>query len=272
MRRLRASIVTYNTDVAELRRCIGSLHAAGVTQIGVIDNSPDATLRQTCGELAVSYHHSDRNLGYGAAHNIELRRSLQTDGVDYHLVINSDVEFGPEVISKILAHMDADQSIGQLIPRTVYPDGSEQAVVRMLPTPADLLLRRFLPDGLMRKRRGRYLLEFRDMTKEVNVPYHQGSFMFLRTEALRRVGLFDERFFMYPEDIDLTRRIHEEYQTVYWPGVTIVHAHRAASYKSAKMMWIHMVNMMRYFNKWGWFFDPGRRRLNRSLLRRLGYN
>ncbi len=267
--RVRASIVTYRTDREELRMCVGSLHAAGVTDVAIVDNSPDDSLRTFCAELGTEYVYPGRNLGYGAAHNIELRRSLSRPEVDYHLVINSDVHFTPEVISRIVSHMDANKDIGQLIPRTVYPDGREQEVVRMLPTPVDLIFRRFLPSRLTEKRNRRYLLAFRDHTKEINVPYHQGSFMFLRTDALRRTGLFDERFFMYPEDIDLTRRIHRHYRTVFWPGATIVHAHRAASYRSLRMLRIHMVNMIRYFNKWGWIFDAERRQLNRRLLQML---
>lgn len=90
--------------------------------------------------------------------------------------------------------------------------------------------------------------------------------MFLRVKALERVGLFDERFFMYPEDIDLTRRIHRHFTTLYFPQATVVHAHRAASYKSLKMLWIHMANMVRYFNKWGWIYDAERSKANRQLF------
>lgn len=269
--RVRASIVTYRTERAELRRCVESLHAAGVSSVAVVDNSPDESLKDFCLEkLRVGYTHSERNLGYGAAHNIELRRSLDRPEVDYHLVINSDVYFAPDVIRLIVGRMDSDSAIGQLIPRTLYPDGREQAVVRLLPAPADLIFRRFLPARLAVRRNRRFLLEFWNHASEADVPYHQGSFMFLRTEALRRCGLFDERFFMYPEDIDLTRRIHRCFRTVFWPGATIVHAHRAASYKSLRMLCIHTVNMIRYFNKWGWIFDSERREFNRRLLRDLG--
>lgn len=268
--RVRASIVTFRTDRNELLTCVDSLHSAGVSNVAVIDNSPDDSLRTFCDELGVDYTHTGRNLGYGAAHNIELRRSLAMAEVDYHLVINSDVSFTPEVISRIVSHMDANADIGQLIPRTVYPDGRPQAVVRMLPTPVDLIFRRFLPSRLTARRNRRYLLEFWDHSSEANVPYHQGSFMFLRTDALRRAGLFDERFFMYPEDIDLTRRIHRNFRTVFWPGATVVHAHRAASYRSLRMLGIHCINMIRYFNKWGWLSDPERREFNRRLLSELG--
>ena len=90
--------------------------------------------------------------------------------------------------------------------------------------------------------------------------------MFFRTEAFKTVGLFDERFFMYPEDIDITRRMHKYYKTLYWPEVSIVHAHRAASYKSKKMLAIHIVNMIKYFNKWGWIFDKERRIINKQTI------
>lgn len=77
---------------------------------------------------------------------------------------------------------------------------------------------------MVEKTDDRYLLKFNDHKTEMNVPYHQGSFMFFRTACFNMVGLFDERFFMYPEDIDITRRMHKYYKTMFWPGVTIVHA------------------------------------------------
>jgi len=89
-----------------------------------------------------------------------------------------------------------------------------------------------------------------------------------RLDCLREVGLFDERFFMYPEDIDISRRIYasKKWRSVYCPGATVVHAHEKASYKSRRMMWIHIRNMVKYFNKWGWLFDADRRRINREVL------
>ena len=71
---------------------------------------------------------------------------------------------------------------------------------------------------------------------------------------------------MYPEDIDISRRMRRISRVLYWPEVEIVHAHRASSYRSAKMLRIHVENMIRYFNKWGWLVDAERRRLNREVL------
>ncbi|MCQ2211210.1 MAG: glycosyltransferase family 2 protein [Paludibacteraceae bacterium] len=265
-----ASIVLYRTIPDELRTCLGALLSNDVDKVYIIDNSETNQLSCICDvDSRVEYIFNNKNIGYGAAHNIAIRKSMN-EGYKYHLVANPDIYFGQDVIAKIVEYMDAHETIGQLIPNTLYPDGRLQYVVRLLPRPIDVILRRFFPPRWIRKTNYRYLLEFADHTKEMNIPYHQGSFMFFRNSALSRIGLFDERFFMYPEDIDLTRRMHKEYETVFWPEVSITHAHRSASYKSVRMLRIHIVNMIKYFNKWGWFFDRERREWNREVLEKYG--
>jgi GT2 family glycosyltransferase len=103
----------------------------------------------------------------------------------------------------------------------------------------------------------------------MDVPYLSGCFMLFRTAALKRVGLFDERFFMYPEDIDISRRMHAQFRTLYFPASTIVHDHARESYKSIKMLWIHISNLIKYFNKWGWVFDAERDNINAEILKTL---
>jgi GT2 family glycosyltransferase len=115
----------------------------------------------------------------------------------------------------------------------------------------------------------KFELHHLDYDKAFQAPYIHGCFMLLRTEALKRVGLFDERFFMYPEDIDLTRRIYSHYKTMYNPAVEIVHEHEKGSYKSFRLLGIHLVNMVKYFNKWGWFFDKERSIINKRTLEQL---
>lgn len=267
--KLTASIVTYRTDAEELRKCLEMLLRDGVGKVYVIDNSPDEELRGLVETFAnASYIPRHDNPGYGAAHNEALRRSLDADS-EYHLVLNSDISFGPEVLSSLLSFMDRHPDVGQIQPRIIYPDGKEQNSARLIPTPLDLFGRRFIPGWKRSRRNRRYELADRPADRILNLPYHQGSFMLFRVSALRHVGFFDERFFMYPEDIDMTRRVHELYPTVYYPRVTITHCHRASSYKSLRMLRIHLVNMFRYFNKWGWFHDPLRRRFNRRVLDQL---
>ena len=263
--RTAASIVAYRTDAAELKLCIDQLQAAGVERITVIDNSPDDALRSLCEGAHTFYEHHPNNLGYGTAHNIALRHSIADAHTDYHLVLNSDVTFAPDTVALMAEYIDAHPDTALLTPRIVYPDGRLQASVRMLPTPIDLFLRRFVPRKLAQGRRMRYELMPRNASIPLNAPYHQGSFMLLRCETLRSEGLFDERFFMYPEDIDLSRRLHRRWKTLYWPGATVVHNHRRQSYSSLRIMAIHIANMVRYFNKWGWLRDAERSRFNREV-------
>jgi len=245
---------------------LDSLGEEYFTKIFVIDNSSSESTREFCNGYRLVEYSASENRGYGAGHNQAIEKSIAL-GADYHLVINSDIRFEPDIIEPLTEYMERKPDVGMIQPRIVNPDGSPQYTVRMLPSPLDLICRRFLPRNLVRKRISRYELHHFDHTKEFNVPYHQGSFMFLRIDALKKCGMFDERFFMYPEDIDLTRRIHTFYRTMYVPFVTVIHDHRAASYHSCRMLRVHIVNMIRYFNKWGWISDPERRLFNRQLYK-----
>ncbi len=262
-KRLAVSIVAYRIDLDELRRAVACLNSDIVSRIFVIDNAREQRVADVARELGCEYIASPNN-GYGAGHNIGIRRTFD-GGEDYHLVMNSDVIFDPSDLERMMLYMDEHPDVGALHPHIVGADGSEQYTARMLPTPFDLILRRFVPSFMFRKSRDRYLLKHLDHTKVHDVWYMQGSFMFLRVETLRRVGGFDERYFMYSEDIDLTRRLARVSRVIYWPGAEVKHFFRRASYKSLRMLWVHVVNTVRYFNKWGWWSDEERRIVNRKM-------
>lgn len=266
---LNISIVTYcprweeevNPLIEELLRST-CLHC-----IYIVDNSPADNRQYVKKDDKVKYIFAERNLGYGRAHNIALRESIY-DKIPFHLVINSDILVKAEDIDQLHRFMQSNPMVGQLMPRVVGPQGDMQHLCKLLPTPIDVFGRRFLPKRWIQKRNARYELHAADYTRPMNIPYLSGCFMLLRTEAALKARLFDERYFMYPEDIDLTRTIHRDYLTLYYPAVTIVHNHAQASYKSLRMLWVHIVNMCRYFNKWGWLFDPERSRYNRETVAR----
>lgn len=267
---ITVSIVTYKTDTGELQKCFNSLRSKLVRMVYVVDNSRQEYLEKFCeGFDNVEYIPSE-NVGYGAAHNIAILKTI-ADKSKYHLVLNSDVYFEPTDLEKLVEYLDEHNDVAMVQPNVVYPNGEMQYTCRLLPTPANLIFRRFLPKRIVEGMNYKYMLKKFDHKTELNVPYHQGSFMFFRVSCFGKVGLFDERFFMYPEDIDITRRMHKHFRTMFWPGVTVVHAHRAASYKSKKMLKIHMWNMCKYFTKWGWVLDKERKEWNKALLKELGY-
>jgi len=264
---LTVSIVLFKTPVEHLCKCYQALgRFTGKMHLYLIDNSPTDALRVECPEnLSHEYIHLPSNPGFGTAHNVAIRKA-QTLGSRYHLVMNADVEFHTDVLTPMLAYMDAHSEVGQMMPKVLNPDGGVQRLCKLVPAPSDLLFRRFLGRKARQASNQHFELHESGYDKLMFVPYLSGCFMLLRHSALRDIGLFDERYFMYPEDIDLTRRMAERYDTIFFPGVSVVHEHGAASYKSARMLFIHVINLCKYFNKWGWIRDPLRQRLNDKTL------
>ena len=271
MSTINGSIVLYHNKKKQLLKAIKSFFDTELdVKLYLVDNSGDDTLKSLAEiDERVEYIYNNANLGYGAAHNIAMRKSI-ADGVPYHLVLNPDIYFDNGVIERLYEYMHVNNDIGHIMPKVLYPDGELQYLCKQIPSPIDLIFRRFLPFKDWKQRRNNfYELRFTNYDCVMNVPYLSGCFMFLRTSALEKVGLFDERFFMYPEDIDLTRRIHDQYKTIFYPKVSIIHEHEKASFKSFKMMKIHMWNMIKYFNKWGWILDMDRIKKNKKLLQEL---
>lgn len=267
---ITASIVSYHHPVLEIKRIVDCLLDVPIETIYIIDNSSNDSLRKL-EKLSdkICYIHSE-NRGYGTSHNIAIRESINS-GSQYHVIINPDIYFEPKVICILSKYMDQHADVGLIMPKVIYPNGELQYLCKLLPTPEDLILRRFFGKDWFLKKKYKFELRFSQYNKKMEVPFLSGCFMFLRIDALLKVGLFDERFFMYGEDIDLSRRIHQVYRTIFLPDVTIIHAHEAASYKNRKMMFIHIQNIIRYFNKWGWFFDKERQKINQKILAQLGY-
>lgn len=285
---ITASIVTYNHHLLDFEPVLRSLFASPVDVIYVIDHSDsmldlkaelqEFALRVLKGEpelrqkeakgFRLIYLPHDNN-GYGGGHNVALREALKA-GSKYHLVVNPDVWFGPEVMPELVQYMEEHGDVGQMMPKVLYPNGNIQRLAKMLPTPLDMFGRLCMPDFLIRRRNTIYELKQSGFTKILNVPYLSGCFMFLRMSAIEDVGMFDEQFFMYAEDIDLTRRIHQRYRTLYYPCTTIYHTFTRGSRKSLRLMRIHIVNIILYFSKWGWFRDDERSTVNNNVKQQIG--
>jgi GT2 family glycosyltransferase len=264
---LNVSIVRFEQPFGMIASLVALLTASTVVQtIYLIDNS--ATDEPKFLSLPIQYIKNNHNIGFGRAHNIALKKSINNN-TSFHAVINPDVTFEPEILHKIIDFMQQNPTVGALMPKVFYPNGDIQYLCKLLPAPVDLLLKRFFPKQLIAKRMNQFQLKESGYNKILNVPYLSGCFMVLRMQAIKEVGLFDEQFFLYPEDIDLARRIHEHYETIFYPYVSIVHTHEQGSYKNLKLLIIHVINMIRYFNKWGWINDKQRKQINRQTLNQI---
>jgi len=276
MKKLNISVVLFKNNPDTVKKAINScLSSKLINKLYLIDNSPTDELSSLSKlDSRIIYIFNNANLGYGKAHNIALKKSIE-ENVPYHLVLNPDVYFEKGVIEELYHFMETNKDVGLVMPKVLYPDGNIQYLCKLLPTPLDLFGRRFLNFGpfkkFIKKRNQIYELRFTGYNKIMEVPYLSGCFMFIRTEVLKKVGLFDERFFMYLEDTDLSRRIHRITKTIYYPYVYIYHEFKKGSYKSLKLLYYHILSAIKYFNKYGWFFDKERKEINKKVLKELGY-
>lgn len=263
------SIVCYNSEPNQLKKAIDSfLNTENHVKLVLVDNSPTDELRNISNDSRVEYIFNPSNPGFGAAHNIAINKYNALSR--YHLVLNPDVYFENGVLEKLFDYMNQNIEVGHVMPKVLYPDGRIQYLCKLLPSPMDLIFRRFIPFKAIKKKNNElYELRFTEYRKIMEVPYLSGCFMFLRSEVINVIGGFDERYFMYPEDVDLTRRINEKFKTIFYPNVHIYHEYGKGSYRSIRLLWIHITSMIKYFNKWGWIMDEKRERTNKRILEQL---
>jgi GT2 family glycosyltransferase len=264
---ISASIVSYKNKPDVLARTIESyLLATDSGELYIIDNSPTDSARVICNHPRIEYIFNPSNSGYGRAHNIALQETMHKS--KYHLVLNPDVAFDQHVIRELITFMEKNDDVGLIMPKVLYPNGRLQPLCKLLPEPQQLFARRFLIPfkKILAHINYEYEMLFTSYDKITEVPFLSGCFMLLRNKALQTVGIFDEKFFLYFEDTDLSRRIHKQYRTIFYPNVTIQHIHERKSYKKLTLLWHHINSSIYYFNKWGWFIDRERDAINRKVL------
>lgn len=272
---ITGSIVLFKNEENILLDAINSfLKETIVSKLYLIDNSPTDILKKLIYINAkIEYIHNPSNPGFGAAHNIAIRKAMEV-GSEYHLVLNPDIYFRNNILDKLVNYMGINSNVGNIMPKVLYPDGSLQFLCKLLPTPYDWIGRRFNPfKKIVEKRNQLFELRFTNYNKIMEVPYLSGCFMFLRISALKRTGLFDENIFMYGEETDLCRRLIDNgYKTIYYPDVSIYHHFYKGSHKSWHLTKIGMKSAVYYFNKWGWFLDKRRKEINQDVLSKLNYS
>ncbi len=273
MKELLISIVLYKTNLKDISRCINSIRKFRPEQkIIFIDNSPDKNLKKFLEDYKfIDYFHSKKNIGYGAGHNIAIRKSIK-HGFKYHLVINADIYFESDVLNEMISYMNTNENIGNMMPKIMNIDGSIQRLCKLIPNPFDLIKRVIFKNPVNFEKDYQFSLKSFKYDKAAFIPYLSGCFMMLRISKIKKIGMFDERFFMYPEDLDLSRRIALKFDSIFFPKCEVYHKHNAVSKKSLRMFIVHALNMIIYFNKWGWFIDRKRDIINQKTISLLKNN
>jgi GT2 family glycosyltransferase len=271
---LSVSIVLHNSSlelvcgtVQSLRRSAQYARDAGSlahVTVWLVDNASAAAYRDALRAqidgwpssewFDVRYAPQSSNLGFGYGHNTVLPQLTS----DFHLVLNPDVELQDETLQAGLTALRQASDIALLSPRVVGGNGEQEFLCKRYPTVLVLLLRGFAPD-FVRRRFQRQLAsyEMRDLCSgeaTADVEIASGCFMLMRTAALRAVGGFNEDFFLYFEDFDLSLRLAAQGRLVFDPAMRIVHHGGYAASKGHLHLRYFIRSGVRFFNRHGWRF------------------
>ncbi|MFE5324056.1 glycosyltransferase family 2 protein [Paenibacillus sp. NPDC056579] len=252
---LSLAIVTYNNaKIIEksVRSIIENIPTTITYILYIVDNnSLDNTLevvKKIEGNIKIIK--LTNNNGFGSGHN----KVLDLLNSKYHLVVNPDIVIeSAEQIKKMFDYMENNLEVGMLSPLIVNPDLSTQYLCKYNPTVIDMLIRRISPK-IFKKRQAWYVMKHTGYDKIMNLEYASGCFMFFRTSLFIELRGFDENFFMYLEDADITRRVNQISKTIFFPEARVIHAWERGSYKNMKLAYITIQSMLIYFKKWGFRF------------------
>lgn len=264
MMRLIISMVVYRTPIEAIKPLLDeALHGLGAIpyEVHILDNADDGKLQSWCKQNLYGYHCLGRNVGFGKGHNEIFKRTTQKNAT--YLFLNPDIEISGSAIKKALAFLKKNPRVGLLSPKLLNRDGSIQLACRFIPKPYTLIKRFLFKSTSDAFPLSAYKNNFL-------APFIHGACFFMRGEVFKSVGGFDERYFMYMEDLDLCRKIQSKKLSVtLFNEVTAIHHHHKGSAKNFKLFLYHVRSFIRYFNKWGWFIDKKRKSMNEAFERSL---
>ena len=230
--------------------------------IYLIDNSEDSEFsladfedyqRQT-GSLGVELRllHGHGNVGYGAAHN----RIINNLDSGFHLMLNPDVVLNKQFLAVGINYLIDHDDVALVVPMASHENAERQFLCKRYPSVLTLFVRGFLPRSihkLFSKRLARY--EMRDLQgDQINkdIPIGSGCCMLSRSSMLTAVNGFDERYFLYFEDFDLSLRIRRHGRIAYLPAMKIVHQGGYAARKGLSHVRMFILSAIRFFSAHGW--------------------
>jgi GT2 family glycosyltransferase len=194
------------------------------------------------------------NPGYGRAVNRLVAHLGQLP--PYIGVLNTDLTWPSGTFEQLLGWLQQHPQVSLAVPPSLDEAGSPQKLCKHNPTVLGLFSRRFLPDWLKPawlKRYDRwYVMADQHYQEVLEAPYLSGCCMLIRSDAFRRVGGFDERYFLYLEDADLTRTLASEGGCVHLPVAGVVHGWGRGNYRNLGLMAVNLASAWHYFRKWGW--------------------
>ena len=249
---ITACIVLYNEDLEELTKTINSFLSVPLQKkLYLIDNTPQMRFQNIFDNEEIEYISIGKNIGFGAGHNVVIDQINNKS--NFHLILNPDVNFQKMVIPNLIKELENDQTLAMIAPKVLFPSGEHQYSCRRYPRFLELIARRFTflkPFFKPAIFKGQY--KDKDLTNSFYAEYIAGCFHLYKTDDFVKLKGFDERYFLYMEDVDICKKIDlMGKRKLYHPKQEIRHVLKQGSSKSAKLLFRHSFSAIKYFLKWG---------------------
>lgn len=252
MSNVSIGIVTYNNYDEIDKVLISALNSIGITDSDVYvcdNNSKDGTADYIEKKYPkINLIRNKENIGFGKAHN-QIISKIKSK---YHLILNPDIEFGNEVVLKMTDIMDKNNDYVICSPLVYGTDGNVQFLPKKKPT------LKYIVSGKLEERfkyfkkvREEYTMKNYNFIGDTSIDFCTGCFMFTRTEVLKKVGGFDERYFLHFEDADLTLMMKKYGKTVFIPYIFVEHKWHRDNINNSKIQKIAIKSMFKFLKKWG---------------------
>lgn len=192
------------------------------------------------------------NVGYGSGHNLAMDKTSS----GFHLIMNPDVELGPECLILGIQYLCDNPDVAAVSPAVTGAAGEKQFLCKRYPSVFDFFLRGFMP-AAVRRRFAQRLAQYEMHDLEENrpskdIPIISGCFMLCRTQFLKQAAGFNEDYFLYFEDFDLSMRLNELGGLAYLPAMKIVHLGGNSARKGLVHIRMFVRSGIRFFRTYGW--------------------
>jgi GT2 family glycosyltransferase len=263
-RQLQLVLVAYHTPAAEVKRlssCLNCLDPSIGYAIVVNKHRPGDPI-EALAPRADLFLTTSRNLGYGRA--VNWAASALADQATQHGVppapwlaaLNTDLSWAEGSFEALLDWLSREPNVVLAVPQIRNPAGDVQELCKTDPSIMALLSRRFVPSWLkpvwLQRLDRHYVMAGSNLDSVFDVEYLSGCCMVVRYSAFELVGGFDERFFLYLEDADLTRSLRKHGRCIHVPVIQITHVWGRANHRSLWLTAVNLVSAWLYFRKWGW--------------------
>ncbi|WP_408029334.1 glycosyltransferase [Tenacibaculum xiamenense] len=248
---ISASIVLYNENLDELKLTVNSFLSVPVSKrLYLIDNTQSARFKNAFDSPDIEYISNKVNVGFGKGHNQILEIIKRKS--NFHLVLNPDVVFEGKIVLKLFEELRKDDDLIMIAPKILFPDNRHQFSCRRYPSFFELLVRRII---FLRKifrsviEKGEY--SDKNLSESFYPEYLTGCFQLYKTSMFVELKGFDERYFLYMEDVDICKKIDAlNYRKMYYPYEEVRHNLKQESSKKIRPLFHHIISAIKYFIKW----------------------